>query len=170
MQHIDPVTLAATLREAVPMNLLKNAGAVERVAAHWCERHRYWHGPAHLTSMLWQIRGRATGQERDILALAALYHDAVYDPRARDNEEASADLLRSEAADVRDKIVQEAAKLIAVSNWSEPVEAKLEKVFFELDTFQLSSACPLQERLAYELAIFREFQWVDVTTYRHKRT
>jgi pantetheine-phosphate adenylyltransferase len=49
------------------------------------------------------------------------------------------------------------------------VESALGKAFFALDTFQLSEACPLRERLAYELAILREYQWVDLAMYREKR-
>jgi pantetheine-phosphate adenylyltransferase len=170
MLPTNPTALTATLRETTPTHLLKNAGALERVAARWCERQRYWHGPAHLTGLLWQIRARTTGEDHETLALAALYHDAVYDPRANDNEEASAELLRKEAADVRNAIVQSALEIIVASKWSTHPESRLGKIFFELDAFQLSDSCPLHDRLAYELAIFREFQWVDWPTYRQKRS
>jgi pantetheine-phosphate adenylyltransferase len=169
MERLDPETLAARLRDLVPMQHLKDQAALQRVAARWCERHRYWHGPDHVSGMLQQIRERATGEEWQVLSLAALYHDAIYNPHAGDNEEASAALLREDARDPHHPSVRSAIELIAASKWTGPVDSALAKVFFDLDTFQLGDACSLQERLAYEMAIFREFQWVDVATYRQKR-
>lgn len=109
------------------------------------------------------------GEERDILMLTAIYHDIVYDPRVADNEEASARLLESHAADLGSKVVAQAAELIRLSKWNAPVADGLQKRFFALDTWQLADDCPLDARLAYERAIFREYQWVDWATYRAKR-
>jgi pantetheine-phosphate adenylyltransferase len=169
MERIDSECLTGSLRELVPMQHLREPLALARVAARWCERHRFWHGPEHVSGLLQQIRAQAAGEDWEILALAALYHDAIYDPRAQDNEEASAELLRADAADPNHPSVRGAVELIVASKWAGPVEAELEKAFFALDTFQLSDACPLGERLAYERAIFREYQWVDLATYRQKR-
>lgn len=169
MRPFDPVKLAASLCELVPMRHLRNAGALDRVAASWCERHRYWHGPDHVLTMLRETRSHSSGSEWEILALTALYHDAVYNPRAGDNEEASAALLRTEAVDPAHPIIEAAATLILASKWASPLQSALEQTFFALDAYQLSDACPIQERLAYEWAIFREYQWVDIATYRQKR-
>ncbi len=169
MQRIDPESLAARLRNLAPIQFLRDQATLQRVAGQWCERHRYWHGPGHVIGMLEQIRERATGEGQEILSLAALYHDAIYNPRAGDNEEASAALLRADAVDPLHPTVRRAVELIVASKWAGPVDSALEKTFFDLDAFQLSDSCPLSERLAYELAIFREFQWVDTATYRLKR-
>jgi pantetheine-phosphate adenylyltransferase len=104
-----------------------------------------------------------------VLFLAALYHDAIYDPRAADNEDASAALLRSHASDARSTVVARAAEIIIASKWSKPPETPLVKEFFALDSHQLSDECPLHERLEYERAIFREYQWANWATYREKR-
>jgi predicted metal-dependent HD superfamily phosphohydrolase len=48
------------------------------------------------------------GRERDVLLLAAVYHDVIYDPRAGKNEEASAALLLAHARDAHDPVVSEA--------------------------------------------------------------
>lgn len=120
-------------------------------------------------TLLQEIAQRQAGAERDLLLLVAVYHDAVYDPRSRDNEELSAALLLRHAAASQSDIIQQAVELIIASKWTEAPKTQLAAEFFALDSYQLSDACPLRERLAYEQAIFREYQWVDWTTYRTKR-
>ncbi|MDB6174820.1 MAG: Cytidyltransferase-related domain protein [Chthoniobacteraceae bacterium] len=142
---------------------------MDEVAARWCERHRVWHGPAHLLRMLDEISALPASDERDVLLLAAVYHDAVYNPRSADNEEQSAALLLAHAADPMDRTIVRAAELIIASKWARPPESPLAERFFALDSYQLAEECPLQERLAYEQAIFREYQWADWNGYRAKR-
>jgi len=109
------------------------------------------------------------GDERDILLLAALYHDAIYDPRAPDNEARSAALLLAHATDPGSAVIARAAEIIVASKWSEPPATPLAEKFFALDARQLGDECSLSERLEYERAIFREYQWADWKTYREKR-
>lgn len=67
-------------------------GGVERVrrdlVGRWSEGWRRYHDLAHLRRMLGVL---GEGAPADVV-LAAWYHDAVYDPRAGDNEERSAAL------------------------------------------------------------------------------
>lgn len=161
--------LADELAATFPTHHLRDASLLENLAACWCERQRYWHGPGHLRSLLEAIEAESTGEEREILQLAALYHDAVYDPRAGDNEEASVELLLQHAAEPEGRLVVKAAEIIAASKWSELPSASLGRKFFALDTYQLSDECPLQERTVYEQAIFREYQFAGLPTYRAKR-
>jgi len=79
------------------------AGAVRRdLAARWAEPHRAYHTAAHLAHVLAVVGElRAAGEPVDdpaAVVLAAWYHDAVYDPRAADNEARSADLARRDLA------------------------------------------------------------------------
>lgn len=67
--------------------------AASEIARRHAEPHRAYHDAAHV-GLLWLrhlLHGGDAG-DRD-LALAILFHDAVYDPLARDNEEKSAALL-----------------------------------------------------------------------------
>jgi pantetheine-phosphate adenylyltransferase len=163
------VALAATLEETIPLQHLRDAAVLPEVAARWCERQRVWHGPDHLLQMLERIGAMPAGDEREVLLLAALYHDAIYDPRASGNEEASAALLLAHAADAQSPVIAQAAEIIVASKWAQPTATPLVEKFFALDAHQLSDDCPLHERLAYERAIFREYQWADWPTYRAKR-
>jgi len=59
--------------------------------AAWSEPHRAYHNLEHLQSCLAEWRQVRDGSEADAqLVLALLFHDAIYDPRAADNEERSA--------------------------------------------------------------------------------
>jgi pantetheine-phosphate adenylyltransferase len=118
--------------------------------------------------MVERLVATSPSDERDILLLAAAYHDAIYDPRAADNEERSAALLLNHAADPHNPIIAAAAEIIRSSAWSQPPGTPLGEKFFTLDSVQLADECPLHERLAYERAIFREYQWADLNTYRAK--
>ena len=161
--------LAETLASTIPLQHLREPSFVEGIAARWCERQRVWHGPDHLRRMLAEITTMPAGDKRDILFLAATYHDAIYDPRAANNEELSAALLLDHAADPHSSIIARAAEIIVASKWSEPPTEPLSARFFALDSYQLADDCPLHERLTYERAIFREYQWADGQTYRTKR-
>jgi pantetheine-phosphate adenylyltransferase len=162
--------LAALLRETMPVHHFRDATVLDDVAARWFERQRVWHGPHHLGDMIHELGSMPATDERETLLLAAAYHDVIYDPRASDNEEASATLLRGHAGDAGVAVIRQAAELIVASKWSGPPRSALEERFFALDTYQLSDACPLHKRSEYEAAIFREYQWADSNTYREKRS
>ena len=144
-------------------------GIARDLAQRWNERHRAWHGPEHLRRMVERIRAEAAPVDLDVLILAALYDDAIYDPTRTDNEDASVALLRGHAKDPSSRPVVEACNLIVASKWDRVPEDRLERFFFDLDAEQLGNSMPLAMRIRYERAIFREYQWVDWTTYQTKR-
>ena len=65
------------------------------LASRYAEPHRAYHTQAHLRHVLEVIdflRGHERIDDHVAVRLAAWFHDAVYDPRAADNEDASARL------------------------------------------------------------------------------
>ena len=61
---------------------------------HYSENGRYYHGWAHLITCLREFDRVAARMEiPDAVELALWFHDAVYVPGARDNEQLSADLF-----------------------------------------------------------------------------
>jgi predicted metal-dependent HD superfamily phosphohydrolase len=62
------------------------------LVARYTEPHRRWHGLNHL-DMLNNIPEDFPEKEKDALILAILFHDAIYDVTAKDNEEKSAVLF-----------------------------------------------------------------------------
>jgi len=66
-------------------------GEGERLIAAYSEPHRRYHGLAHVAFLLDEIDRRAALlRDIEVVAFAAWFHDAVYDPRAKDNELRSA--------------------------------------------------------------------------------
>lgn len=71
----------------------------ERLRAMWSGANRRYHNLEHLADCLRELDGaRAPQAIADLAELALWFHDAVYEPRAGDNEAKSALLLLSEAA------------------------------------------------------------------------
>jgi predicted metal-dependent HD superfamily phosphohydrolase len=69
--------------------------AFEALLARYREPHRRYHGVTHLVWVLRHVRELAEHEPTSDLAavrMAAFFHDAVYDPRATDNEDVSARL------------------------------------------------------------------------------
>jgi len=158
------------LAEVVPLQYFADPSqALSAAANRWNERHRSWHGPAHLTDLVDRIVRIEMGHAREVLLLAALFHDVVYDPTSSTNEEESAEYLLRAVVDPQQPAVREAADIILASKWTRQPPGELARRFFALDTRQLGSEVTLAERLAYERAIFREYQWVPWPVYREKR-
>ena len=62
----------------------------------YAERHRHYHNQRHLREVLDAIERLAHhADDPEAVRLAAWFHDAVYDPRAGDNEERSAALAQA---------------------------------------------------------------------------
>ena len=67
----------------------------DRMLARYAEPHRAYHTAQHLEECLgWLDEAASTAQAPRIVELALWYHDAVYEPRRDDNEQASAELAR----------------------------------------------------------------------------
>jgi predicted metal-dependent HD superfamily phosphohydrolase len=79
----------------------EHEGCVDALLLRYAEPHRYYHTATHVMKVLWTVHdlsaleGRQPSPE---LIAAALYHDAVYDPRADDNEARSAALAAGDLA------------------------------------------------------------------------
>jgi predicted metal-dependent HD superfamily phosphohydrolase len=86
--------------------------------ARWAEPQRHYHTTAHLAALLSIVDEHAAlAEDPDAVRLAVWYHDAVYDPRAADNEAASADLAREQLHElgVHADRVAEVARLVLLT-------------------------------------------------------
>ncbi|CCI53336.1 HD domain-containing protein [Nostocoides jenkinsii] len=69
----------------------------QSLISRYAEPHRRYHTLAHVTEMITAfetLTGNQLAQDRAIGVLVAWFHDAIYDPRATDNEARSADVAR----------------------------------------------------------------------------
>jgi pantetheine-phosphate adenylyltransferase len=139
------------------------------LAGRWSERQRFWHGAEHLLQLIEAFSALAHGERKSQLLLAALFHDAIYDPTRNDNEEQSAAWLESVAQHPESDPIRKTATLIRATKWGGQEMDGLTREFFEFDAGQLADGVGARERLAYERAIFKEYQFHPWRDYRAGR-
>lgn len=87
--------------------------------AAYDEPHRRYHTRRHIEQCLALLDARIdlTDEERRVLTWAIWWHDAVYDPRAADNEARSAEMARRDLAALGASLweVEEVARLIGLT-------------------------------------------------------
>jgi predicted metal-dependent HD superfamily phosphohydrolase len=141
------------------------------VVAH-SEPHRFYHTLEHVNEVL-RVAGRLADASADPAAiqLAVWFHDAVYDPRATDNEERSAalavDLLHP--LGVPEVTLRHVAAMIRATAHTTAAEVDPDTaVLLDADLAILSAE---ERRYArYAADIRREYAWVEESAYRAGRT
>lgn len=127
----------------------------------YSEFHRSYHTLQHLGECLVGLEQLRDLAERPAeIELALWFHDAVYDPKRKDNEQRSADWA-SEAvlgADLAPVVAERiVAMVMATRHQSLPVTTD-EKILIDIDLAILGAS---PERFAeYEQQIGREYHWV----------
>jgi predicted metal-dependent HD superfamily phosphohydrolase len=110
---VDDTALLDRWRAAAPPG---SDALARELLGRWREPHRNYHTVAHLAAMLAIVR------ERPVVEPAVWFHDAVYDPRAADNEEASAVLAERSltAVGAAQGTVAEVARLVRLTATHDP--------------------------------------------------
>lgn len=133
---------------------------------------RHYHTLQHLEECLTALAHARTTSEvpnGNAIELALWFHDLVYDPRAPDNEERSAEiademLRRSGAAE---QLRADVRRLILATKSHEHAGHDDAKWMLDID---LSIFGQSTDRFAeYERQIRQEYAWVDEVLYREKR-
>ncbi len=160
-------TLCAAL--GVPMEAARRA--FTRLAEAYAGPGRVYHTLDHIHHVL-RTLAPLRMQARDFAAvqLAAWFHDAVYDPRAKDNEERSADLaeilLREMAVSEED--IAEARRLILLTKAHDPTTTDTDGCLLVDADLAILGAAP-DEYARYARAIRAEYAWVPEEAYRTGR-
>lgn len=163
----DWLRLCAAL--GVPADAARRA--FDRLAAAYASPGRFYHTPEHVGHVL-QILDDLRHHAGDFAALqlAAWFHDAVYDPRAGDNEERSAALAETLLAKlgVAAETVAEVRRLILLTKTHSPDEADADgRLLVDADLAILGA--PPDEYRRYAAAIRQEYAWVPDEAYRAGR-
>lgn len=134
-----------------------------RARASHAEPHRYYHDERHLEECLAELDWVVGLGERDrrLLKWAILWHDAVYEPGRRDNEEKSAELARLELerCGVAQEDCADVSRLIrATENHSAGPDELLAQIMVSIDLSILGSD---EERYGeYASSVRREYSHV----------
>lgn len=150
--------------QAPPPDLLRG------LLAAYHEPHRAYHNLAHIEDCLRQFEAvrQDTSHPAEVV-LALCFHDAVYDSRAKDNEERSAAWAAEELRDAGAElgVVERVRSLIlATKHDALPVDPDAQ-LLVDIDLSILGRDPAAFER--YDRQIREEYQWVDEATYRTAR-
>ena len=146
------------------------APAARRVLeAAYAEPHRAYHDAAHVAELLGhfdRVADEVGWDHPDDVYLAILFHDAIYDPRATDNEARSAQLARDVAG-----ASERAAGLILLTarhGALAPADVDRDAAHF-LDSDVAILAAPAAAFDAYDDAIAAEYAHVPPAAFRAGR-
>jgi predicted metal-dependent HD superfamily phosphohydrolase len=109
-------------------------------------------------------------KDRDSVAFAIWFHDAVYNTRRTDNEEKSAELAASVLADLQvpdEEISRVREMIIATKEHRFEIGSDDMKTFLDLDLAILGVEPSIYRE--YREAIRREYKWVPAFMYRRAR-
>lgn len=140
------------------------------VAMH-SQSHRHYHNLEHIAEVL-KVAGRLRqfADNPNAVQLAVWYHDAIYDPKQRDNEAKSADFARNvlEQLGVSSPMIASATDLILATAHGTPHELTTDvRVLLDADLAILGSG--ETRYLRYAADIRREYAWVPDAEYATAR-
>ncbi len=136
----------------------------------WSEPQRAYHNLEHLAHCLAELSDAADlVANRDGVEFALWFHDAVYDPKAADNEERSAELAAQVAgqAGLSAAFASRVCELILATKRHEPAADGDAAVLLDVDLSILGQTAERFDR--YETEIRQEYAWVPEEVFRVKR-
>ena len=136
------------------------------LAARYSEPHRAYHTLEHIGHCLDELKQvRHFAANPDAIELALWYHDAVYDTKAKDNEEKSAALAAEAArgASLSDAFGQLVASLILATKHTAPSVDSDVQLLTDTDLSILGQ--PQGKFDEYERRVRKEYEWVAEDTF-----
>lgn len=134
----------------------------ERLADRYAEPHRHYHVLAHVDHCLREFDAiRDLADHADSVEMAVWFHDAIYDPKAKDNEARSAELARDvlDVGGFRDEFRDRVAELVLETAHASAPTSNDAALLVEADLAILGQ--PERAFDEYERGIRREYSWVD---------
>lgn len=159
-------------------NALLRAAGSSRPAPEWYDRlknaysepQRYYHNLQHIAECLAEFdEANNLTKEPAAVELALWFHDAVYDPRAGNNEEQSAVLATQclQECGVAPPMIDRVTQLIMTTKSHETGTDQDAKLMVDVD---LSILGRDQKRFfEYENQIRKEYAWVPASVFASKR-
>ena len=142
-----------------------------RLLRAYAEPQRHYHTAGHVLACLRELRAAEPAleaQRRGVLELALFFHDAVYDPRRTDNEEASARLAEEFLQGLLNAgEVERVAALVRATDHRRPPRDEEEALVVDADLAILGR--PWEEFAGYEAAIREEYGHVAEEAFRAGR-
>lgn len=159
----------SALWAALQLRMPEDAHA-DRILARYAEPHRAYHTVQHLEECLgWLDEARPAADEPASLELALWYHDAVYELRRDDNEQASADLARLhlENGGAPAPLIEHVCALIRWTEHTTEPPPGDPSLIVDIDLAILGAPPPRYAE--YERQIRQEYDWVPLPVFRRQR-
>jgi len=142
----------------------------DRLAAAYSEPHRRYHNQQHIAECLAEFDpAHHLAKQPDAVEFALWFHDVVYEPKAGDNEERSAELAVSclAQANLAETFVEGVRKIVIATKHHEAQPGSDEAVMIDVDLSILGQG---EKRFAeYEEQIRHEYDWVPAVVFALKR-
>ena len=136
----------------------------------YSEPHRCYHNLAHIEDCLGEFdRANQLATDPAAVELAVWFHDAIYDPRAADNEERSAELAMDWLRDVHasDVLTGSVGRLVLATKSHDASLHDDAPLLVDVDLSILGR--PSEQFWEYERQIREEYAWVEKTVFAAKR-
>lgn len=148
---------------------------VEEIEKRYSEEHRHYHTLEHINFMVNGVydlfdKKVISDNDKDILLVAAVFHDIIYKIGTTDNEKQSADFLLNNVEFI-DQFQQNdinKAYDIIMDTEKHDTDNELSKLFCDLDMSIISDST-FAELLRYEKQIYLEFQKYPYNIYKKGR-
>lgn len=143
----------------------------ERLVERYAEPHRHYHTLAHIQHCLAELEAaRPAFHRRDAVEMALWFHDAVYDPRAQDNEAKSGELAERvlDVGGFPDEFIGKVRYLVWETGmlFDEHIDVD-SKIVVDIDLAILGQ--PTGTFDEYERQVRREYAWVPDEQFRAGR-
>ena len=139
----------------------------DAVLAAWAEPDRRYHDLDHLRDCLAELDGApADGADLDRVEAAIWFHDAIYDPRAGDNEALSAEWARRALSElgVPPTVADDIARLVELTRHTDPAHDPSGRLLCDIDLAILGRAPAAFD--TYDRHIREEYGWVSEPDFR----
>lgn len=146
------------------------AGLLAQLEARYAEPHRAYHTLQHLGECFEQLAPAADlAEQLPEVQLALWFHDAIYDTRAADNEQQSADWAVTElrAAGADPQAAQRVHALVMATRHAAEPEGADATLLVDVDLSILGA--PEARFAEYEAQVRREYGWVPEAAFRSAR-
>jgi predicted metal-dependent HD superfamily phosphohydrolase len=143
----------------------------QELVALYSEPHRHYHNLKHIADCLDEFDGARHGARHPLaIELAIWFHDAIYAPRAPDNEEKSAELAEKRITEAGgDEELRASVTALVMATKSHGRSAHGSSPFIcdvDLSIF----GKPESRFWEYEAQIRKEYDWVPIAIFAAKRS
>lgn len=142
----------------------------ELIFKRYSEHHRYYHNLNHIEYCLKEYDNYVLQNEyKQEIELAIWFHDLIYAPRAKDNEEKSAEEWLTVTENIRDKngLIEDVYNLILITKHNKKPQNLEEKIIIDIDLSILGAEEAVYN--SYSSSIRKEYEFIELNEYRKAR-